>query len=196
MKKLLLGTATLLLMANCSGSGDSEKTQNYSNQNDSIERVESIDSLKINELPTDSVKKDSISKTEPKPSDIIGSYTITGSINKGTTINLLANGKVKIKKRGLKGLKWKKMKDGAYYKLSYFEDDESGGVEWLQCIVGDNVYDVGCFASEYPGYDDYYYDDKKGRIVYTAKQKDEFTPLPPSKPLSSFKKVGVVTWAY
>ena len=196
MKKLLFGTAALLLMANCSRSGNSEKTQNYSNQNDSIERVESIDSLKITELPTDSVKKDSIFKTEPKPSDIIGSYTITSSINKGTTINLLANGKVKIKKRGLKGQKWKKMKDGAYYKLSYFEDDEYGGVEWLQCIVGDNVYDVGCFASEYPGYDDYYYDDKKGRIVYTAKQKDEFTPLPPSKPLSSFKKVGVVTWAY
>lgn len=105
MKKLLGGVLLIVILISCSGCGGPEKTQDYSNQNDSIDRVDSVDRLKITELPKDSVKKDTIFKTEPKPSDIIGSYTITGSINKGTTINLLANGKVKIKKRGLKGLK-------------------------------------------------------------------------------------------
>lgn len=129
------------------------------------------------------------------PDAVMAEFRITDWWGEGVKVSLLANGKVKTSSKIFSASKY--AKEGDYYKLSVSKwNEEDLNDEALYCIIGDTAYCVGGFGTDYNGYDDYYYDKDKDRIVYTSRYKDEYIPVPSPKKLSSFKEKEAVTWLY
>lgn len=143
-----------------------------------------------------------IKKSKAKKTSIIGSFTHNGggSIRSTKTFHLLSNGKIDTKDRCLRG-SYKKGKGGKYYRLHYIDAPSCGDFDSVELIVGNDIYYIWAGTDPQIGIDDFIYNSSDKTVTFVLPYKEDldwFLELSgfesSTVPLSTFKKVGYITW--
>ena len=140
------------------------------------------------------------SKTKTKKTSIIGSFYHTGSqLSRCKNLHLLSNGEINTGDRCITG-SYKRGKGGEY-RLNFIDKPSCGDFDLTEMIVGKDVYYIWAGTDPTVGIDDFFYNPLDKTVTFDFRYPEDiefFLEVSGFKsltvPLSTFKKVGKVTW--